>query len=252
MVLAACPALGQGPPLHYFQSADLPPGTIGQGQLQRFPHLRGYFQPVQILLPRGVRASLSVDGQFDPPRRGPVLAGMQVGEVYPLKISSIPFSEGLEVYPTIELINRIYPPAGQELHFPIPVQVTREELEIALSGNFVTRVIYLEDPQTALAFRDEADQQRYYEVSTDQDPLRIADRLGRPVAILRMGSRVPDDGASGVVAQTPPVILYEAPSSREPAPVRSAIDRAARRYSRIPVNSAIPASVYRAGYRFQP
>ena len=53
------------------------------------------------------------------------------------------------MYPTIEVINRLYPPQGLENHFPVPVHFTLEELEMALSGRMVTRVIYLEDPQSA-------------------------------------------------------------------------------------------------------
>jgi hypothetical protein len=34
--------------------------------------------------------------------------------------------------------------------------------------------------------------QRYFEVRADEDPLKVADRLGRPMAIIRMGSRTPD------------------------------------------------------------
>jgi hypothetical protein len=67
-----------------------------------------------------------------------------------------------------------------------------DELEMALSGRLVTRVIYLEDPQSAVPVRDSLDQQRYYEVRSDDDPLKVADRMGRPVAIMRMGSRTPD------------------------------------------------------------
>ena len=191
--------------------------------------------------------SLNVEGQFDTPRLGPVLAGMQVGQVYPLKISSIRFNEGLEIYPTIELINRIYPPQGQELHFPVPVQITQEELELALGGRFITRVIYLEDPETALAHRDLPGQQRYFDAAPDQDPLQIADRLGRPVAILRMGSRIPNIGGT-TIAHHPPVILYQAPDSREAAPVRSAVDQEARNYRRHRLYPASPAPVYSVGF----
>jgi len=55
----------------------------------------------------------------------------------------------------------------------------------------VTRVIYLEDPETADPVAREADEQAYFEVDAGDDPLHVADTLGRPVAILRMGARVP-------------------------------------------------------------
>ena len=204
-------AAAQRPPLHHFHSADLPPGTVGHGQLLRFPHLRGCTQPVQILLPKGARCSLHVEGQFESPRKGPILAGMQIGAVYTLKITSISLYEGAEVFPSIEVINRIYPPSGRELHFPVPVQITQEELELALTGRFVTRVIYLEDPQAALAHRDERQHQRYFDAGPNEDPLRTADKLGRPIAILRMGSRVPDLAVTSQPGHGPPVIIYDQP-----------------------------------------
>jgi hypothetical protein len=130
---------------------------------------------------------------------------MLIGSVYQLKVTNIPLNEGAEVFPTIELLDRLCPPAGQELRFPIPIELTLEELDLAASGKYVTRVIYLEDPRMALGVRQDPDQQRYYEVDSDTDPLEAADRIGRPMAILRMGSRVPteEDLTVGRLRQAP-------------------------------------------------
>jgi hypothetical protein len=201
---------GQEPPVHYFHAANLPPGTVASGQLLRSELLRGYVQPIEIQVPDGVRVSFNGGGQFDEPRPGPVRVGMQVGPVYQLKISHIPFREGYEVFPTIEVINRLYPPPGQAACFPVPIQLTTEELEFALDGRYVTRVIYLEDAETALPQQDDPKKQRYFDVLTSQDPLKVADQLGRPMAILRMGSRVPD--ANTELCASPPVVIYDQPA----------------------------------------
>ena len=185
-------AVAQQRPNHYFHSADMPPGSIGWGQLMRGGPLPGYFQPVEISGPDGARISLAVGGLFESPQPAPVTVGMLVGRVYRIKVSHIPLREGYEVYPSIEIINRLYPPAGQENRFPIPIQLTREELEMALRGQFVTRVIYLENPRTALPRREDPKRQRYFGVGPGQDPLKVADGLGRPMAILRLGSRTPE------------------------------------------------------------
>lgn len=189
---AGTSALAQRGPVHYFHSTDLPPGAIGQGQLLRGGPLPGYFQPVEIKAPKGAKISLAMDGNFARPEEGPVLVGMLIGQVYRIKITGIPRNEGYEVFPTIEVINRMYPPRGLENHFPVPIEFTLDELEMALSGLFVTRVIYLEDPNEALPIAQDPKQQSYFEVRADEDPLIAADRLGRPMAILRMGSRTPD------------------------------------------------------------
>ncbi len=193
MLLSLCGAASaQREPVHYFHSAHLPPGTVGQGQLLRGGPLPGYFQPVEIQAPPGVEISMVVAGRFEPSREAPVQVGMLIGSVYRFKVSRIPRREGFEVFPTIEVVNRLYPPPGLEGHFPIPVQLTQEELEMALSGRFVTRVIYLEDPYNALPVQADPKRQFYYEVRSNEDPLQVADRLGRPMAILRLGSRTPD------------------------------------------------------------
>jgi hypothetical protein len=231
-------AWAQYPPIHYFHSSDLPPGTVGRGQLERGGPLRGYFQPVEVRVPDGVLLSVAQAGQFEEAAGSSIAAGMLIGEVYRFRVANISFFEGLEVYPTIEVINRLYPPPGLERKFPIPVQITQEELELALNGNFVTRVIYLENPETALPQAQDPDLQPYYQVRSDEDPLLVADRLGRPMAILRMGSRVPDrDPQSGrFTFGAPPLIKF--PPAVEPIPTspdKSPVEREARDYPRTPL-----------------
>ncbi len=192
-VLTAALAVAQEPPVHYWNAGAMPPGAIGGQQLQRGGPLPGYFQPVEIMAPQGAMVSLADGPDFQRPAPGPLGAGLLIGAVYRLKVTNIPLNEGLEVYPTIEVIDRLYPPVGQERRFPIPIDITQEEIEMALSGRFVTRVIYLEDPDHALPVAEKPDEQTYFEVPPGDNPLNVADRLGRPMAILRLGARVPDD-----------------------------------------------------------
>ena len=201
----------ESPPVHYLWRADMPPGVVGQSQLLRAKRLGGYFQPVQIRGPSTARVAVAMDGVFVEPQRTPVTVGMQVGQVYRIQVSSIPNHEGFEVYPTVEVINRLHPPAGQEHRFPLPIDLTLEELELALSGKLVTRVIYLEPPDTALPHRADPKHQRYFEVRAQDDPLQVADQLGRPMAILRMGGIVPaEDSPSGeFLFHSPPVVYFE-------------------------------------------
>jgi hypothetical protein len=204
------------PEWHFQDTADMPPGWVGQKQLQRGGPRPGYYQPVKVTGPVGSTVALAENGDFPPTDRNYVLAGMLIGQAYRLKVTGIPLHEGQEVYPTVEVIDRLYPPPGQAARFPIPVELTAEELEMALNGKYVVRVIYLEDPKTALPVADEPPHQRYHEVAPGDDPLQAADRLGRPVAILRMGSRMPApeyvDGR--FVYLNPPYVKYEEPPPR--------------------------------------
>lgn len=214
-----CPALltaQQGVP-HYFHSADLPPGVVGRGQALRGGPTPGYFQPVEIRGPKGVLISPAVNGAFQEGKSESVLAGMLIGGVYRFKVSRIPDRETEEVFPTVEVVSRLHPPPGQALRFPIPIELTLEELGLAAQGRYVTRVIYLEDPHRALPIRQEANApQPYFEAPAAQDALRLADELGRPMAILRMGSRVPDLTREttnlGIDFGNPPILLFDKPA----------------------------------------
>jgi hypothetical protein len=212
LISAAVVTLGsaQTSPHHYFQRADLPPGAIGSAQLMRGGPLPGHYQAVEIAGPEGVRIALANQGFFEEPVPAPLKAGLLVGHVYRLKVTSIPLREGQELFPSVEIINRLYPPQGSQARFPIPIELTRQELEMALRGQFVIRVIYLENPRTALPQQEDPAQQRYFDVGPGQDPLEVADGLGRPMAILRIGSRVPElDQISGrFLFHCPPWIRY--------------------------------------------
>lgn len=207
-------AEAQVPKVHWLNADALPPGAIGSQRLLRGGPLHGYFQPVEIRAPEGARISLAMDNGFTDTNSNVALAGMQVGPVYRLKVADIPHGVGGVVYPTVELIDRLYPPPGQALRFPIPIELTQEELELALRGAFVTRVIYVEDPNLAAPVaRKAGDEQPWFEAPAGQDPLVIADGLGRPIAILRIGGRTPADGSDGCGDSfnygTPPIEMFD-------------------------------------------
>lgn len=183
----------QAPNVHYRHQGLAPPGAIGSAQLERGGPLPGYFQPVEIRAPEGVRVSLAVDGAFDAPQEAPRNVGLLIAPVYRLRVSNIPGAEGYEVFPTVELIDRLYAPPGEQRRFPIPIELTEEDLQLALEGKFVTRVIYLEDPNMALPILDKPERQNWFDTGPGVNPLEEADRWGRPLAVLRLGGRVPED-----------------------------------------------------------
>ena len=185
-------ALCQDSRAHFYHQGVMPPGAIGSVRLARGGPLRGYFQPVEIKVPKGILISMAEGGTFEEPKAASPKVGLLIGAVYRMRVINIPFLEGVEVFPTLEVIDRTYPPKGQELQFPIVVEVTEADLRLAAAGKFVTRVIYLEDPKSVQASNDsQPNEQSWFDVAPHQDPLIEADKLGRPVAILRMGGRVP-------------------------------------------------------------
>ncbi len=175
-LLSGLTASAQERPVHWLNAGAMPPGAIGSQRLHRGGPLSGYFQPVRIRAPQGARIALAAEGGYSAaePRAAStratqsseVLVGMQIGPVYRLQVTSIPNNEGVEIYPTVEVIDRLYPPPGLALRFPIPIELTQDELELAASGAFVTRVIYVEDPQHALAGRSACERRAALDGST--------------------------------------------------------------------------------------
>lgn len=188
----ALSAAAQTPPMHYPFPVGMPPGVVGQQQLGRGGPIPGYYQPVEITAPRDAQIALAENGGFSRSQGSVVKAGFLVGQVYRVSVHNLAFNAGMEVYPTIEVIDRLYTPVGQEWRFPIKIELTQDDLQLALDGKFVTRVIYLEDPERAIPAASRPRDQAWFEVAPGRDPLAVADVLGRPVAIVRMGGRVPD------------------------------------------------------------
>lgn len=219
MVLAPANIATAQNPVHYMHAGATPPGAIGSQQLLRGGPIPGYFQPVEIRGPAGTQIASAEAGTFTASTPLPRKYGMLIGAVYRFRVTGIPQYEGLEVYPTVEVIDRIYPPVGLESKFPIDIELTQQELEMALDGKFVTRVIYLEDPDTALPVAENPDHQSFYEVRPHEQPLEVADRLGRPVAILRMGGRTPDEGGPDMkfLYGCPPLRQYVSQTAMEGA-----------------------------------
>ncbi|MFI4874681.1 MAG: hypothetical protein ACIALR_05065, partial [Blastopirellula sp. JB062] len=138
------------PDPYKFYHEGLPPGKIGQLQLLQKRPVVGWFQPVEFVPPAGTKISFTNEGNFGPDLPSPAIAGCLIGQVYRLRLTEIPLNPGVELYPTIEVIDRLYPPPGKELKFPIPVHITQEEIRYAMEGKFVTRIIYLEPPIDAI------------------------------------------------------------------------------------------------------
>lgn len=181
-----------GAGMHPLHTSGLPLGEVGQTQLaRRDAPSRLFYQPVRFTAPEGVEIALAAEGDFAQPRRVPLVAGLRLGRVYRFRLTQIPLALGSEIFPTIELLDRVYPPQGRELDFPIEVVLTHDDIAIALAGRFVTKVIYVENPTTAIADRTTSPDGTVFDLPPGSDPLAMADTLGRPVAIVRLGGRQP-------------------------------------------------------------
>ncbi|QDT96573.1 hypothetical protein [Gimesia aquarii] len=150
----------------------------------------GYIQPMKVTLPTKGTVTFYPNGPKQTIQKAsPASIGFSVGYVYRLKISDMPEFPGVELYPTIELIDRLHPPAGLAEQYPVPVSITQEDIALVLSNRMVTKVVYLERPQTAVPKQYE--KQPTHSISAQKNLIAEADLLGRPMLIMRIGGRLP-------------------------------------------------------------
>jgi hypothetical protein len=164
----------------------------------------------------GVQVSWDVGGygMFDAaPLTIPGRQDFYQGAIYRLRLTNIPGRAGVELFPTLE-VAPVTPRTDAYLaHSPIPVQFTEEDFDQVLSGNFVTKVIYLPDPEfqeLALAGVETLVSTR---LDPGVDPIAEADRRGSILAILRMGNK--DLRGAGETAEYEPNSVI--PASHEQA-----------------------------------
>jgi hypothetical protein len=168
------------------------PGMAAQWNLAIDPTRQGQMQVCEIAMPNGGTAELyQPSGTLSPLSGGVNRALLQVGGTYRLKISGLPDVPGVEVYPTVELIDHLHAPAGSEQDFPVPLEITAADVEAASQNRMVTKVIYLEQPDLAIPEPQE-NGLHTTDFTASTNLMQMADERGRPVAIIRIGGRMPD------------------------------------------------------------
>ena len=110
--------------------------------------------------------------------------------LFRLKVTNLGVNrEGVELYPTLELAPTTPRSAAFLAHNAIPVQFTEEDFDQVMAGNFVTKVIYLPDPEfqeLALAGVETLVSTR---LDPGVDPITEADRRGAILAVIRVGNK---------------------------------------------------------------
>jgi len=170
------------------------PGVDGPGPgviMQQLPMTAGNrTSQVSFVGPQAMRVAwdVSAPGQFDSePKFCPFVYNFSQNAIYRLKLTAIPNRPGVELYPTLEIGPAVPRTEAFLSHNPIPIQLTEEDFDQVLSGNFVTKVIYLPDPdfqELALAGVETLVSTR---LDPGLDPIVEADRRGAILAILRIG-----------------------------------------------------------------
>ncbi len=176
------------------------------------PTRQGQTQICEVALPQGGKVEVYQPSGALAALSGANRALLQVGGTYRFKVSGVAELPGVEVYPTVELIDHLHAPPGTEQDFPVPLEITAADVAAAAQNRLVTKVVYLEQPDLALP-EPQQDGLHTTDFSNATHLMKAADERGRPMAIIRIGGRLPDPrnpdpaffSTSGavIVAETP-------------------------------------------------
>lgn len=216
LLLSLNPVWAQSSVASRYSSSNDVPGTVAFTTLLANPQWVGRVQPVRFQLPENTIVGTWQGSWIDCDQADPTVA-TSVGPIYQIRIRGAFRVRTFELYPSLEMVSCLNPPADLQLRFPVPVTISEEDIEQVLDGKLVTKVIYVENPETALPYRQLCNgHQAYFDVSDIEDPFRTASRLGRPIAILRLGTRHPSDeemsAASGAAI---PLTVFPPQAARE-------------------------------------
>ncbi len=173
---------------------ELPPEN-GEGA-PKYPPLPPNVQVVRFIAPEGVTLQVLAPSPDPVPQGdggGVATLGLKVGVAYRMRIANIPERPGQELYPLVEIVGHLHRPLSIDPgKYPIRITWTLEDLLESLDkGRLVTQVIYLENPDFAVPMSVNKEEIPRHTITPVEDPLKVAIGLGRVVAIVRLGSRMP-------------------------------------------------------------
>ena len=232
---------------------NAPVGRVGLWVGQMGKGMAGVLQSVQVSLPSKGKVTVYNGGRETGIDLGsPAQFNVGIGFVYRLRLADMPEFPGIELYPTIEMIDRLHPPAGRAQDFPIPIRFTAEEIESAIDGRLVTKVVYLEQPQLAVT-GDLTQAMLARFLPPDRNLLIEADRAGRPMILVRIGSRTPDDSRADAAFFLPPAPFRLAELHARPSEADSGhtvvIDKATTFTPAVPRSEIEPTDAIRRATR---
>ncbi len=163
------------------QHADVP---VEANNLLLFVRLSG---------PKGLTAGFYEGDAVSRTLPVPNQVGLRPGYIYRLRLDNLPGRPGVSLYPSIEVRNALrLPPTMRPADYPAPIVFSEDDIERAVNGTFVTKVILLENPDASLDVTPPPGSPPEVDVLPDQDPVTYAKRLGRPMIVVRLGAREPE------------------------------------------------------------
>jgi hypothetical protein len=149
-----------------------------------------------------------VPGTFDSEGKiSPFSQNFLQGAIYRLKLVNIPARPEKVYYPTIEVAATMARSQAFLAHNSIPVEFTDNDFDQVDSGNFVTKVIYLPDPEFQGLAMAGVGTLVNTQLEPGADPITEADNRGSILAIIRLGNKdlsEPDAAGFGMMGMPGP------------------------------------------------
>jgi len=157
-------------------------------------HCQGYYQPSRDQVPSGGARLRWRPTASSRPTGGAAYGWLLIAPFYRLRCDGIRLAEGMEVYPTIEVVNRLYARRARSAGLQSAIGFDREDLAPGAGGQVRHAGRLPRRPAHRAAGADAAPGQNWFDIVPGQDPLAVADGLGRPMAISAAGWKRPDQG----------------------------------------------------------
>ena len=134
--------------------------------------------------------------------------GLRPGYPYRFRISDVG-PRGVTLYPSIEVRGSLVPRAGlpDVSKHPVPIAFTPDDIGRALEGRLVTKVYFLENPETALPVAGRPGEALEGPAETVEQAIDQARRRGRPMLVVRLGER-PATAEELAAENVPGTILF--------------------------------------------
>jgi uncharacterized repeat protein (TIGR01451 family) len=160
---------------------------------------------VRFVGPSGARVAVDSGIGFVREFQLPVTVGYRPGYIYRFALSGFSDQPDAVLYPTLEVRGTLQlPPKQRAVDYPAPIELTLDDIQQALAGALITKVIYLECPDLAVPQATSPDQMLETNLRPGDDALCEARKLGRPMGVLRIGGRTftPEEMARAAIPGT--------------------------------------------------
>jgi uncharacterized repeat protein (TIGR01451 family) len=159
--------------------------------------------------------------QGDPSRRDfptPVTVGLRPGYMYRVQVANLPNRPGVSFFPTLEVRGTLVPRPGlNPAEHPVPIVLSAADIDRVQGGAFLTKVLYLENPDQAESVATQPDRPLETEIRAGRDLLEEARARGRPLLVLRWGEREVDPTAMMHESVAGTILLPSEPALAPPA-----------------------------------